>query len=301
MFGPPGTSKTTLARCVADAIGWDYVEIHSSHFVAEGLPNVQRRADTIFNELMQLDRTVILFDEIDELVRAREMEPDAFGRFLTTSMLPKLAELWTARKVIYFVATNHIRFFDPAVTRAQRFDALIHVAPPGFKRKIERIRELLSGVRLTAVRFTRRDVEKAVKQAAELCKNRDQAIASADSLAKFLLVRWDQLPQLAAAIRRRKPAQIKITLTRAIIEQALNQITDRRLSECDTYKDFLASATYEQHDFSKVTVWRVPGAVPAKCRKKVNDGFYVSPTGFGDFSLLKCKATVVPPDVLHLR
>lgn len=40
LFGPPGTSKTTLARCVADAIGWDYLEIHASHFVAEGLPRV---------------------------------------------------------------------------------------------------------------------------------------------------------------------------------------------------------------------------------------------------------------------
>jgi hypothetical protein len=102
LFGPPGTSKTTLSRNVACAIGWEYVELHASHFVADGLPNVQRTADGIFRDLMQLDRTVILFDEIDELVRAREKDSDAFGRFLTTSMLPKLAELWSGRKVIYF-------------------------------------------------------------------------------------------------------------------------------------------------------------------------------------------------------
>ena len=148
LFGPPGTSKTTLAKAIANAVGWDYVELHASHFVAEGLPNVQRTADAIFEKLKQLDRTVILFDEIDELVRAREheidglgrareQENDAFGRFLTTSMLPKLAELWKRQKVIYFVATNHIEFFDPAIIRAQRFDALIRVPSSFIQKKAE--------------------------------------------------------------------------------------------------------------------------------------------------------------------
>ena len=72
LFGPPGASKTTLCRSIAEAIGWSYVELHASHFVAEGLSRVQRTADNIFKQLMQLDNTVILFDEIDELVRARK-------------------------------------------------------------------------------------------------------------------------------------------------------------------------------------------------------------------------------------
>lgn len=118
LFGPPGTSKTTLARAVAAAVCWEYVELHPSHFVAAGLPNVQRTADEIFTKLMELDRCVVLFDEIDELVRERQKEPDAFGRFLTTSMLPKLAELWKQRRIIYFVATNHVAYFDSALTKS---------------------------------------------------------------------------------------------------------------------------------------------------------------------------------------
>src|SRR6185503_8660571 len=131
-------------RTLSAAVGWEYVELHPSHFVAGGLPNVQRTADEIFTRLKELHRCVVLFDEIDELMRERETEPDAFGRFLTTSMLPKLAELWKQRRIIYFVATNHVEYFDQAVIRDQRFDALLMVPPPAFDVKVERLRSLFA-------------------------------------------------------------------------------------------------------------------------------------------------------------
>ena len=163
LFGPPGASKTTMIRNLAAAIGWRYVELHSSHFVADGLPNVQKTADAIFRRLYELDHAVILFDEIDELVREREIEDEASGRFLTTSMLPKLAELWKNGKVLYFVATNHIEFFDKAITRAERFDAVWFVSPPSFDSKLKRLAALLRErlARDIQFSFTKDDVESA--------------------------------------------------------------------------------------------------------------------------------------------
>jgi hypothetical protein len=311
LFGPPGTSKTTLCQAVADAIGWQYVEIHASDFVAAGLPQVQAKADTIFKQLMQLDHTVILFDEIDELVRAREMEPDAFGRFLTTSMLPKLAQLWTRKKVIYFVATNHIQFFDPAVTRAHRFDALIQVAPPSFDTKVNRIKDLLkdSSITIADVTLTQGEMEKTSTAASKIEEEKDSTklkeLPPELVLAKFLLLRFDQLPELAAAIRKHSAGKTNLTLSPALMKEALCEIADPFLNVCKPYRDFVDSKKYEQHDFSMLNLWELTGTIPDRIKPKVTvrggRNWYNSDSAFGDLGDLGGKYTVVHPGAIEFQ
>ena len=140
VLGPPGTGKTTIVEALAGALGWQYIEILASNFLSGGVDAVPARADTIFDRLMQLNRCVVLFDEIDELIRDRSLDQsDPFGRFLTTSMLPKIAKLWKQRRIIFFVATNHVRKADAAITRSSRFDARIFVAPPDLEVKRARL------------------------------------------------------------------------------------------------------------------------------------------------------------------
>ncbi|MBE7498987.1 MAG: AAA family ATPase [Verrucomicrobiales bacterium] len=320
LFGPPGTSKTTLSRCVAEAIGWDFVELHASHFVADGLPNVQRTADAIFTQLLELDRTVILFDEIDELVRAREKEPDAFGRFLTTSMLPKLAELWKRRKVIYFVATNHIDFFDRAVTRAQRFDALVHVAPPSCQRKLDRLRKLLSRRYDTVtIALESREAEAALEETLKCQTDSAQTPSqdndksyqqlSADSrlptpcmLAKLVLTRWDQIDELASIIARDRGRGDELTVDTNLMTRALSQLSDQSLQRCGVFRDYVDSERYEQHDFGKVTIWAIRGAFPEECKRELTERhgkvWYVSRAAFGDLSQYPPGCTPIEPGIL---
>ncbi|HTG43206.1 MAG TPA: ATP-binding protein [Verrucomicrobiae bacterium] len=312
LFGPPGTSKTTLARSVADAIGWDYVELHASHFVAEGLPNVQRTANQIFEKLLQLDRTVILFDEIDELVRAREVEPDAFGRFLTTSMLPKLAQLWERRKVIYFIATNYIEFFDPAVIRAQRFDALIHVSPPSLQRKRWRLRELLLRSFKT-VRFgklTTEQIEEAITAAATFSENletgtRSRELPTKHVLAKLLLMRWDQLPELASIITTLQRPAKTLVVTRPILEAALQVVSDPSLRGCRPYTEYINSRRYVQRDTLKSSVWQIHGRVPGKYRSSFQERpdsmWYVSRAPFTNLDNFPCSYNIKAPGFVECK
>jgi hypothetical protein len=134
LFGPPGTSKTSYARAAAERLGWPLIEITPSHFLLKGLPGIYERADEIFDDLMDLHDVLVFFDEMDALVQSRDDSPelrlDALSRFLTTSMLPKLAELHRNDRVIVLMATNHQQQFDAAIKRPGRFDLMLCVGPP---------------------------------------------------------------------------------------------------------------------------------------------------------------------------
>lgn len=131
LFGPPGTGKTTLVEAIAASINWRFVEITPADFLDKGIEMVSARADEVFNQLMEIDRCVVLFDEIDELIRVRRDGSDPLERFFTTTMLPRLTKLWTRASVMFFVNTNSIAHVDPAIRRSQRFDTAIFVLPPG--------------------------------------------------------------------------------------------------------------------------------------------------------------------------
>lgn len=141
-FGPPGTSKTDLSFHIASFLGWRRLVIDPSHFVRHGLDQVQAEADKIFSMLAASEQLVVLLDEFDEMVRDRNIANDVLSRFLTTSMLPKLATINKRRRIVFIVATNYIDHFDFAIGRPGRFDVILQVMPPSFDAKAGRWPEL---------------------------------------------------------------------------------------------------------------------------------------------------------------
>jgi len=143
-FGPPGTSKTNLCKHVSEYLGWPLLEVNPSYFVQEKMENVWLQARKIFEMLTECDQLVVLFDEFDEMVRARGTAPEMATRFLTTMMLPYIIKLNKSRRLIFIVATNHIEAFDVAISRPGRFDLILQVMPPACAVKLEQSPELKS-------------------------------------------------------------------------------------------------------------------------------------------------------------
>lgn len=136
-FGPPGTSKTDLSQKIADFLGWPLLSIDPSHLLRNGMDGIQAEANVIFSMLEQAERVVVLFDEFDELVLERGLEKaEVSSRFLTTSMLPKLASIHNRATLVFIIATNNIGDFDLAIRRQGRFDRVVQIMPPTYKSKM---------------------------------------------------------------------------------------------------------------------------------------------------------------------
>jgi hypothetical protein len=140
-FGPPGTSKTGLAKSIAAELEWKIILIDPSHFLKKGIDKIYIQADRIFADLMDLTGVVVFFDEMDALVQTRDSENrlDTSSQFLTTFMLPKLAGLHDQARVIFLMATNFQENFDAAIKRAGRFDLLLCIGPPPLKEKLDKL------------------------------------------------------------------------------------------------------------------------------------------------------------------
>ena len=138
LFGPPGTSKTTLAKIISDYLRWPRLEVDPSYLVKDGLDKVQAMANRLFSMLEISEEIVVLLDEFDEMGRERAANQDLLSRFITTAMLPKLASINQKRKIVFLLATNYVNDFDAAFSRSGRFDIMLQVMPPTAAEKKKR-------------------------------------------------------------------------------------------------------------------------------------------------------------------
>ena len=152
LFGPPGTSKTKLATLIAKFLGWPLLSVDPSYLVQDGMEHLYTRANHLFSMLAATEQVVVLLDEFDEMGRDREGEKEMLPRLITTSMLPKLADINEQRKIVFLLATNFVGDFDTAFSRPGRFDMRLQVMPPKVSEKInhagwEVLKAALDGLR----------------------------------------------------------------------------------------------------------------------------------------------------------
>jgi ATPase family associated with various cellular activities (AAA) len=137
LFGPPGTSKTKLAKIISSFLGWPLLSVDPSYLVQDGLDRLYSRANRLFAMLAMSEEIVVILDEFDEIGRDRSQSNELLSRFITTSMLPKLAAINDERKIVFILATNYISRFDVPFSRGGRFDMILQVMPPTMEAKLK--------------------------------------------------------------------------------------------------------------------------------------------------------------------
>lgn len=193
LFGPPGTSKSTLPRELARALGWPLIVLGTADFLAQGLDMMVHQAQLIFRKLELAFDCVILVDEIEEFVRKRKSDAsgseaaEEYGRLATTAMLQLIQRVRERESAILIVATNHLEVIDEAIAR--RFDGQVLVPPPSVSAKMEYLTRQLDDSRVsmerafeltpkmveTIERFTFREWRRFVNQCCETARENASA------------------------------------------------------------------------------------------------------------------------------
>jgi hypothetical protein len=135
LFGPPGTRKTSLVIAAAEALGWPLILLSPPVFLSQGIEGFEAAAERIFEDLFQLKRVLVLFDECEEFFRWRPpnttIESRTVGAFITSGMLPRLQRLRDNRWIVFVINSNAEAFeLDDAVTRRGRLDKAARVGHP---------------------------------------------------------------------------------------------------------------------------------------------------------------------------
>lgn len=143
LHGPPGCSKTTLAKAAAHAAQASFFSLSGaelySMYVGEGealLRNTFRRARLVAP-------SIIFFDEADVVAAKRggsSSGSSTVGERLLSTLLTEMDGLEEAKGILVLAATNRPHAIDAALMRPGRFDLVLYVPPPD----LEARREILS-------------------------------------------------------------------------------------------------------------------------------------------------------------
>ncbi|KAJ1973051.1 hypothetical protein H4R35_004331 [Dimargaris xerosporica] len=141
LYGPPGCSKTTLARVIANQMQSSFFSLSGAALYSPLVGDSERILRDLFRRARASVPSVIFFDEIDAMVGKRQLTSQQQGSAggqgngsvqerILTMLLNEMDGVESARSVLVVGATNRPDMLDAALLRPGRFDRLVYVPPP---------------------------------------------------------------------------------------------------------------------------------------------------------------------------
>ncbi|EIW81549.1 AAA-domain-containing protein [Coniophora puteana RWD-64-598 SS2] len=150
LYGPPGCSKTVLARACATESGVNFVAVKGPELLNKFVGESERAVREIFRKARALAPCIIFFDEIDALGTSRTSGGGGGGgaahEGVLTSLLNEMDGVQELVGVTIIAATNRPDVIDSALMRPGRLDRILYVGPPDLAGREEILRIRTGGM-----------------------------------------------------------------------------------------------------------------------------------------------------------
>ena len=133
LHGPPGCSKTMIAKALATESGLNFLAIKGPELFSKYVGDTEKAIREIFRKARLSAPSIIFFDEIDAMATQRGGDETSVSDRALCQLLNEMDGVESRAKVIVVAATNRLDIIDSALLRPGRFDRLIKVPLPDQK------------------------------------------------------------------------------------------------------------------------------------------------------------------------
>ncbi|KAG2276383.1 hypothetical protein Bca52824_058938 [Brassica carinata] len=141
LHGPPGCSKTTLAKAAANAAQASFFSLSCAELFSMYVGEGEALLRNTFQRARLASPSIIFFDEADVVACKRGDEGSSnsstVGERLLSTLLTEMDGLEEAKGILVLAATNRPYAVDAALMRPGRFDLVLYVPPPDVEARLE--------------------------------------------------------------------------------------------------------------------------------------------------------------------